>query len=140
MKIIFPLILLVLATIEIKKFAMDLDIQLLQHEIGQIPIATLVVVLLITIGAIFPMFFYDAIIIKILGIKIPKKQFIKQSLVVNSFSNLIGFGGIIGVMLRTYFYQKDEFEKGKFIKNHCCCFFIFPYGYFLTFLDYPCGI
>ncbi|MED4351922.1 bifunctional lysylphosphatidylglycerol flippase/synthetase MprF [Schinkia azotoformans] len=117
LKIIFPLILLVLSTIEIKKFAMDLNIQLLQHTIDQIPIATLVFVLLITIGAISPMFFYDAIIIKILGIKIPKKQFIKQSLVVNSFSNLIGFGGIIGVMLRTYFYQKDELKKGILLKT-----------------------
>ena len=117
LKIIFPLSLLVLAAIEIKKLTMDLDIQLLQHEIGQIPITTLVLVLVITIGAIFPMFFYDAIIIKILGIRIPKKQFIKQSLVVNSFSNLIGFGGIIGVILRTYFYQKDEFEKGFLLRT-----------------------
>ncbi|WP_318506542.1 bifunctional lysylphosphatidylglycerol flippase/synthetase MprF [Bacillus sp. T3] len=117
LKIIFPLILLVLATIEIKKFAMDLNIQLLQHEIGQVPIATLVFVLLITIGSIFPMFFYDAVIIKILGIKIPKKHLIKQALIVNSFSNLIGFGGIIGVMLRTYFYQKDEFGKGNLLRT-----------------------
>jgi len=117
LKIIFPLILLVLATIEIKKFAMDLNIQLLQYEISQIPIATLVFVLLITIGSIFPMFFYDAVIIKILGIKIPKKHLIKQALIVNSFSNLIGFGGIIGVMLRTYFYQKDEFGKGSLLRT-----------------------
>lgn len=117
LKIIFPLILLVLATIEINKFAMDLNIQLLQYEISQIPIATLVFVLLITIGSIFPMFFYDAVIIKILGIKIPKKHLIKQALIVNSFSNLIGFGGIIGVMLRTYFYQKDEFGKGSLLRT-----------------------
>jgi phosphatidylglycerol lysyltransferase len=117
LKITCPLILLVLSTIEIRKFAMDLNIQLLQHEISQIPIAKLVVVLLITIGAIFPMLFYDAVIIKILGIKIPKKQFIKQSLIINSFSNLIGFGGIIGAMLRTVFYQKDKFEKGNLLKT-----------------------
>ena len=116
-KIIFPLILLVFAAIEIWKFSMDLDIQLLQHEISQIQLAELVVVLLITIGAIIPMFFYDAIIIKILGIKIPKRQLIKQSLIINSFSNLIGFGGIIGVVLRSYFYQRDEFEKGHLLKT-----------------------
>ena len=116
-KIMFPLILLVFATIEIWKFAVDLDIQLLQHEISQIQLAELVIFLLIAIGAIFPMFFYDAIIIKRLGIKIPKKQLIKQSLIINSFSNLIGFGGIIGVLLRTYFYQRDEFEKGKLLRT-----------------------
>ena len=116
-KIIFPLILLVFAAIEIWKFSKDLDIQLLQHEISQIQLAELVVVLLITIGAIIPMFFYDAIIIKRLGIKIPKRQLIKQSLIINSFSNLIGFGGLIGVVLRSYFYQRDEFEKGHLLKT-----------------------
>ena len=73
MKIIFPLILLVFAAIEIWKFAMNLDVQLLQQEISQIQLAELVVVLLVTIGAITPMFLYDAIIVKRLGIVIPKK-------------------------------------------------------------------
>ena len=41
----------------------------------------------------------------------------KQSLIINSFSNLIGFGGVIGVMLRTFFYQRDEFEKGQLLKT-----------------------
>ncbi len=131
MKIVFPLILLALATMEIKKFVMGLDIQLLQHVISQIPIAILIIVLLVTIGAISPMFLYDAVITKILEIKIPKKQFVKQSLIVNSFSNLIGFGGIFGVMLRTYFYQNEEFEKGKLLKT-----ITFVSLYFLTGISF----
>ncbi len=96
---------------------MDLNIQLLQHEISHIQWEKLIIVLLITMGAISPMFFYDAVIVKILGIKIPTKQFIKQSLIVNSFSNLIGFGGIIGVMLRSYFYQPDKLKKGNVLRT-----------------------
>ncbi|MBY0123535.1 bifunctional lysylphosphatidylglycerol flippase/synthetase MprF [Bacillus sp. S/N-304-OC-R1] len=116
LKILFPLILLVLATIEIRKFVLDLDIQLLRHEVSQIQLSKLVGVLLITIGMIFPMFFYDLVIVKLLGIQIPKKKFIKQALIVNSFSNLIGFGGLVGMMLRTYFYQTDEMSKGRLLK------------------------
>lgn len=108
LKIGFPLILLVLAVIEIRKFAMELDIQLLKAEISQIEITKLIIVLLITVGAIFPMFFYDVTIVKILKIPIRKKKLLKQSLIVNSFSNLIGFGGLIGVVLRTYFYRSKE--------------------------------
>ncbi|KAB2333181.1 bifunctional lysylphosphatidylglycerol flippase/synthetase MprF [Cytobacillus depressus] len=116
-KIIFPLILLVLAVIEIRKFAIGLDIPLLRHEISQIQIPKLVIVLLITMAAIFPMFFYDAAIVKILRMNVPLRKLIKHSLIVNSFSNLIGFGGLVGMILRTYFYRTDEFEKGKLLKT-----------------------
>lgn len=117
LKIIFPLILLVLAIIEIRKFVIDLDIPLLQHEISQIQMTKLLIVLLLLVSAIFPMFFYDVVIIKLLRISISKKKLIKQSLIVNSFSNLIGFGGLIGVMLRTSFYQSNDVGKGQLLKT-----------------------
>lgn len=116
LKYIFPIILLVLAIIEIRKFIIGLNMQLLHHEVSQISIMSLAIILLITMGAVIPMFFYDVITVKILGNNILKKQLIKHSLIVNSFSNLIGFGGLIGAVLRTYFYQTKELEKGKLLK------------------------
>lgn len=117
LKIIFPLILLVLAVIEIKKFTGNIDTALLHHEVSQIHFAKLAIVLLITMAAITPMFFYDSAIVKILGITVPTKRLIKQSLIVNSFSNLIGLAGLIGVMLRTYFYQTYEMDKRRLLKT-----------------------
>ena len=63
------------------------------------------------------MFFYDSTIVKLLGITIPTKKLIKQSLVINSFSNLIGFAGLIGVVLRTYFFQSYEMDKHRLLKT-----------------------
>ena len=117
LKITFPLILLILAVIEIKKFTGNIDTALLQHVVSQIHFPKLTLVLLIMIAAITPMFFYDSAIVKLLGITVPTKRVIKQSLIVNSFSNLIGFAGLIGVLLRTYFYQTYEMDKGRLLKT-----------------------
>jgi phosphatidylglycerol lysyltransferase len=101
LKVVFPLILLILAVIEIMKFTVDINVDLLHHAVSQIHIVKLAIALLVTMAPITPMFFYDSTIVKLLGITVPTKKLIKQSLVINSFSNLIGFAGLIGVLLRT---------------------------------------
>ncbi|MDP4170237.1 MAG: bifunctional lysylphosphatidylglycerol flippase/synthetase MprF [Bacillota bacterium] len=114
-KFIFPLFLLVLATVEINKFAGNLNVHLLRNEIKQLHIGKLAIILAVTLCAVSPMFFYDYILVKILGFEVPKRKLIEQSFIANSFSNLIGFGGIVGAMLRTYFYNKFEQDKRKLL-------------------------
>ncbi|MCM2982545.1 bifunctional lysylphosphatidylglycerol flippase/synthetase MprF [Niallia circulans] len=116
-KVVFPIILLILAVVEIKKFTGNINIDLLRLEISQIHFVKFVIVLMITMAAITPMFFYDLTIVKLLGITVPTKKLIKQSLVINSFSNLIGFAGLIGVVLRTYFFQSYEKDKSRLLKT-----------------------
>ncbi|RST77595.1 bifunctional lysylphosphatidylglycerol flippase/synthetase MprF [Siminovitchia acidinfaciens] len=113
LKVIFPLALLILAGYEIQKFIKGLDYPLLQREMAQIQFWDMAVTLLVVAAAIVPMFFYDVIMVKLLGIDTPKKKLVKQSLVANTFSNLIGFGGLIGLMIRTYYYRTRELEKKK---------------------------
>ena len=117
LKVVFPLILLILAVIEIMKFTGDINVDLLRHEVSQIHFAKLAIALMVTMAAITPMFFYDSTIVKLLGITVPTKKLIKQSLVINSFSNLIGFAGLIGVVLRTYFFQSYEMDKRRLLKT-----------------------
>ncbi|XJZ25801.1 bifunctional lysylphosphatidylglycerol flippase/synthetase MprF [Bacillota bacterium Lsc_1132] len=114
-KFIFPLFLLVLAIIEMRKFARGLNVHLLHQEIDQLQLGTLVLILLITLIAVFPMFFYDIILVKILDFRVPKKELLEYSFIANSFSNLIGFGGLIGAMLRTYFYHKYDQDKRRLL-------------------------
>ena len=117
LKVVFPLILLILAVIEIMKFTGDINVDMLRHEVSQIHFVKLAIALLVTMAAITPMFFYDSTIVKLLGITVPTKKLIKQSLVINSFSNLIGFAGLIGVVLRTYFFQSYEMDKRRLLKT-----------------------
>ncbi len=111
LKIVFPLALLVLAGFEIEKFARDLNYGLLQRELAQIQTIDMVVTLLIVAAAFIPMFFYDGIMVKLLGIDISKGKLVKQSLIANTFSNVFGFGGLIGLVIRTYFYRSRKLRK-----------------------------
>jgi phosphatidylglycerol lysyltransferase len=114
-KFIFPLFLLIFAIIEMKKFTGDLNVQLLRNEISQLNFGTIVLILVITFSAVLPMQLYDVILVRILKLRVPKKVILEQAFIANSFSNLIGFGGLVGAMLRTYFYHKLEHDKRKLL-------------------------
>jgi phosphatidylglycerol lysyltransferase len=114
-KFIFPLFLLIFAVIEMKKFTGDLNAQLLREELSRLNFPTIILILMITFAAVLPMQLYDVILIRVLKLKVPRKVILEQAFIANSFSNLIGFGGLVGAMLRTYFYHKLEQDKRKLI-------------------------
>ena len=114
-KFIFPLLLLIFAIIEIKKFTGNLNVQLLKNEINQLNFWSLLLILVITLAAVLPMLFYDVILVRVLKLNVSKRELLEQSFIANSFSNLIGFGGLIGAMLRTYFFHKLERDKRKLL-------------------------
>ncbi|WP_242637689.1 MULTISPECIES: bifunctional lysylphosphatidylglycerol flippase/synthetase MprF [Bacillaceae] len=114
-KFIFPLLLLIFAIIEIRKFTGNLNGQLLKNEINQLNIWSLLLILIVTFAAVLPMLLYDVILVRILKLKVSKRELLEQSFIANSFSNLIGFGGLIGAMLRTYFFHKLEKDKRRLL-------------------------
>lgn len=114
-KFIFPLFLLIFAIIEIKKFSADLNVDILKYELEQLNLWVFLLILAVTFVAVLPMLMYDIILVRILRIKVRKRELLEQSFIANSFSNLIGFGGLIGAMLRTYFFHKLEHDKRKLL-------------------------
>ncbi|PFO04817.1 lysylphosphatidylglycerol synthetase [Bacillus sp. AFS076308] len=114
-KFIFPVLLLIFAIIEMKKFTGNINGELLKSEINDLNIWLLLVILSVAFAAVLPMVLYDVILVKILKIKVSKRELVEQSFIANSFSNLIGFGGLIGAMLRTYFFHKLEQDKRKLL-------------------------
>jgi phosphatidylglycerol lysyltransferase len=105
-KFVFPMLLSIIAIIEIIKFVGDLDTQLLREEIFQLHPGTVILIFSVMFTAVLPMLLYDFMLMKILGLRLKKTELLEQSLIANSYSNLIGFGGIVGGMIRTYFYHK----------------------------------
>ncbi|MBS4216046.1 bifunctional lysylphosphatidylglycerol flippase/synthetase MprF [Bacillus sp. FJAT-49825] len=114
-KFLFPLLLLIFAIFEIKKFVGNLDVHMLENELNQLNFLTLLLIIGVTFSAVLPMLLYDVILVRILGAKVPKKELLEQSFIANSFSNLIGFGGLIGAALRTYFFHKLEQDKRRLL-------------------------
>lgn len=114
-KFIFPLFLLIFAIIEMKKFTGDIDVHMLREELNHVNIWIVSFILLVTFVAVLPMLLYDVVLVRILGVKVHNRELLEQSFIANSFSNLIGFGGLIGAMLRTYFFHKLEQDKRKLL-------------------------
>ncbi|MBS4219875.1 bifunctional lysylphosphatidylglycerol flippase/synthetase MprF [Bacillus sp. FJAT-49711] len=117
LKISFPLLLLILAVMEIQKSVKGVDLNLLQQEVSQLQIWELALFFIIALCAVSPMFLYDVMIVRLLGIKISRRRLVKQSFIVNTFSNIIGFGGLVGLLLRSYFYTKYDIEKQGLLKT-----------------------
>ncbi|UXJ69710.1 bifunctional lysylphosphatidylglycerol flippase/synthetase MprF [Lysinibacillus fusiformis] len=117
LKILCPVILLAIAIYEIQQTVSGIDVHLLQKEVNELQLWELLLIFLITFIAITPMIFYDVILVNILGIKINKRNLLNHSFIVNTFSNLIGFGGLVGIFLRDYFYSKYKEDKEGMIKS-----------------------
>lgn len=117
LKILFPILLLILAAFEIKNVLSGVDVQLLRNEVLKLQLWEIILIFLVSFSAITPMIFYDVILLKILGIKINTHQLLKDSFIVNTFSNFIGFGGFVGVILRKYFYSKYKEDKEGILKS-----------------------
>ena len=117
MKVVFPLVLLALAVLEIQKMVHKTDVHILRNEMGLIKPIELAIIIAVSFCAIAPMLYYDVILVKVLGIKMKTKTLVRNSFIVNTFSNLIGFGGLIGVVLRSYFYSKYKDEKEGVLGN-----------------------
>lgn len=116
-KVMFPLLLLLLAIYEIQQTARGVDVEMLRNEVDQLQPWELGLILIVSFCAVTPMFFYDIILVKLLGIKMKSSKLIEHSFIVNTYSNLIGFGGLVGLMLRNYFYSKHKKEKEGILKS-----------------------
>ncbi|MDR7075480.1 phosphatidylglycerol lysyltransferase [Neobacillus niacini] len=127
-KFLFPLLLLIFAVLELKKFIGNLDLVLLQTEIEQLEFGALLLILIVMFAAVLPMLFYDFMLMKILGLRARKKTVIEQALIVNTYSNLFGFGGLIGAMLRTYFYHQLENDKRRLVGGIAAVSFFYMTG------------
>lgn len=133
-KWIFPLILLLVAIVELNKFMKDLDYRLLQTELNQLYLGTVIFIFLVMFLAVLPMVLYDVMLIKILGLKIGARELFEQSLIANSFSNLFGLGGLVGGMIRTYFFHKLESDRIRLLSGIASVSFFYLTG--ISFLAF----
>lgn len=117
LKIVFPIVLLAIAIYEIQQALSGVDVNVLRNEVNQLQVWELLLIFIIAFCAITPMLFYDVILTKLLGIKMNKRTLVKNSFIVNTFSNLIGFGGLVGVFLRNYFYSKYKADREGLLKS-----------------------
>lgn len=115
-KVILPILLMLFAVHELSKIVREANGAQIARQLGSIDVRTLVLIAIVPLFLAFPMFFYDFFIMKKLKLKMPIKRLMKESLIINSFSNLIGFGGLVGVLLRTHYFKKPSMDNTTFFK------------------------
>ncbi|MFT8323469.1 MAG: bifunctional lysylphosphatidylglycerol flippase/synthetase MprF [Bacillus sp. (in: firmicutes)] len=116
-KLLFPITLLLLVSLELREMFLSIDTNLLMKYLDKLSPVSILYIVVGGFIAISPMLFYDVILRKQLQVSIPIKSLSKYSLISNSFSNLLGFGGLIGVALRSFFYKKYEADKRVLLKG-----------------------
>lgn len=73
--------------------------------------SSLLIMLIVGFISILPMLVYDYSIIQFLPGKFSPGYIVRSGWIVNTFTNLLGFGGLLGASLRANFYGKNASRK-----------------------------
>ncbi|WP_080845944.1 lysylphosphatidylglycerol synthase domain-containing protein [Cytobacillus gottheilii] len=115
-KVIFPLIVLTIIYFEAQGILKDFDWGLLNLYMDRLSPQHIVYIFVLGLVAIFPMYYYDVILLRLFQIDVSNKKLFWMSLSANAYSNLVGFGGIAGATLRSFYYRKYVDDQVPFIK------------------------
>ncbi|WP_416353127.1 bifunctional lysylphosphatidylglycerol flippase/synthetase MprF [Agrilactobacillus fermenti] len=111
LKAIFILSVLIFVILEIGRIGRDIDRQQLLASLSSQSPLTILLMLVLGLVAVTPMLNYDFEIQDFLPERAPTKYILKAGWTVNTFNNLIGFGGVLGATLRANFYGKNASRK-----------------------------
>lgn len=117
LKVLIPLGLFIIIVIELKNEITHIDISLLKKHLVNLTGVHILAIILLGLVAITPMIFYDFVLVRILGYSIPRSKVTAFSWAANTYSNFVGFGGVAGLGLRVFFYQKYSLAKAAITKS-----------------------
>lgn len=110
-KAIFILSVLAFVIFEVGRIFRDLNGQQVRQSLTTQSPLTLIAMLLIGFVAVTPMLNYDFVITELLPEDYSFWYQVKSGWIVNSFTNIAGFGGFLGASLRANFYGKKASQK-----------------------------
>lgn len=111
LKVLFVVSVLVFVMFEIGRISRDLNGDTMKQSLAAQPWWSLLLMLVAGLLAVTPMLNYDRIITHMLPGDYPLPYVVKSGWIVNSFTNIAGFGGFLGASLRANFYHKEATQK-----------------------------
>lgn len=114
-KPIFLSIVVVLVILEISKLKKEISIEEVSNIFQSFGLIKLFILMIFGFIAVSPMINYDLLINKEFQSEKTKLEIAKKSIVINSFNNLIGFGGVINIGLRMRYFGEEKDDK-SFLK------------------------
>ena len=114
---LFILSVFILVVLEFKSLSKEISYDKLTAVLQGISPFIVILLLLAGIVSVLPMLEYEVILNRLIGGKQEKRYLYETSFTINTMNNLIGFGGIINMGLRNYYYgdKKNKVELLKVI-------------------------
>lgn len=106
---LFGVILLVI--LEFTKLRREISLEEVSNIFNEISLINIFAMAVLGLLAFSPMIFYDLLLSNFLKLDRDKNYIVKRSITVNSFNNLIGFGGIINIGLRMRYFGEGKEDK-----------------------------
>jgi phosphatidylglycerol lysyltransferase len=111
LKVLFVLSVLVFVVIEVGRIAKDLNGSALKASLATQSPTSVIAMVLLGLVAVVPMLNYDFTITTMLPGHFTRREVIKSGWIVNTFTNIAGFGGFLGASLRANFYHRGASRK-----------------------------
>jgi phosphatidylglycerol lysyltransferase len=105
-KLIFVLSVLIFVFFEFGRIAKQMSWTEISHDLMTTNPVSIVIMLVVGFLAVTPMLIYDVVMVSFVPGKFSWKYLLKSGWITNTFTNLLGFGGLIGATLRANFYSK----------------------------------
>lgn len=111
LQLMFVASVLILVLVEISKIIRDVDWNQVSDGLLSQSIFSIIMMLILGMFSVTPMLIYDISITSFLSEKFNWKYILKSGWITNTFTNIAGFGGILGATLRASFYGKKSSKK-----------------------------
>ncbi|WP_390405106.1 bifunctional lysylphosphatidylglycerol flippase/synthetase MprF [Lacticaseibacillus jixiensis] len=111
LKALFMLSVIVFVIIEIGRIGRDLSGAAMRQSLATQSPQTLLLMAVLGLVAVLPMMNYDFTITKLLPGRFKPLYILRSGWIVNTFTNIAGFGGFLGASLRANFYHKGASRK-----------------------------
>ncbi|WP_445622062.1 bifunctional lysylphosphatidylglycerol flippase/synthetase MprF [Lacticaseibacillus paracasei] len=111
LKVLFVLAVLVFVIFEVGRISQDLNGEQMRASLATQSPGSLLILLVVGLIAVTPMLTYDFVITELLPGYYKPAYVIKSGWIVNTFTNIAGFGGLLGASLRANFYHEKASQK-----------------------------
>ena len=110
-KLLFVFSVLIFVVYEIGRIFKQIEWGKVQEGLENQSMITIAVMFFVGLIAVLPMIAYDFTVVKFLPGKYSVPYIFKSGWIVNTTTNVAGFGGVIGATLRANFYKKNASAK-----------------------------
>lgn len=110
-KTLFALSIVFVVVRELLVISRSLSYESLLSTLSEIALWKIALLIVFGFVAVSPMLGYDWVLNRSLKQQLTKKYLFQTSWMINTMNNVVGFGGVISIGLRTYFYGKSQESK-----------------------------